>query len=268
MREFLTQEQIDLALDWGLKGAIALGIFIAGWIVAKWVHRLVLAATRKTKIDEALGRFFASMAQYAVLALAVIAALDKAGIPTTSLAAVIAAAGLAVGLALQGSLGNFASGVLLLIFRPFTLGDRVTAAGHTGDVIDIGLFATTLATPGEQKIIIPNGAVTGGSIVNHTASGLVRISMEAGVAYGADVDQVCGLLVEAAKASDLVLDEPEPEAAFVEMAASSLNFLVHCWTQPENYVDMQHNVRRSIYNKLNEAGIEIPFNQLVVHRAE
>ncbi|MEM8930750.1 MAG: mechanosensitive ion channel domain-containing protein [Acidobacteriota bacterium] len=265
---FLSEEQLALLTSLGVRIATALGIFIVGWIGSKWISAIALRGFRKTKLDEALARFLGSMVQWAVLAFAVIAALDKAGVETTSLAAVIAAAGLAVGLALQGSLGNFASGVLLLVFRPFTLADRITAAGHNGKVEDIGLFATTLSTPANERIIIPNASVTGDSIINHTASGKIRSTIDAGVAYGADIDQVCEVLVRAATSADLVLDDPPPASAFVEMAASSLNFAVHCWSEPGDAVDMRHNVRRAIYNHLNDAGIEIPFDQLVLHKAE
>lgn len=265
MEKFVTEEQLIEILT---KAGIVIGIFVVGWIISKWCQALVLKAVRRAGIDEALSRFFASLAQYAVLVMAVTAALGKAGVETTSIAAVIAAAGLAIGLALQGSLGHFASGVLLLIFRPFTIGDRVTADGHTGKVEDIGLFATTLSTPANERIIIPNGSVTDDAIINHTASGKIRATIGVGVAYGADIDQVCKILLEAAEAADLVLDDPAPGAAFVDMAASSLNFVVNCWAEPANFVGMQHNTRREIYNRLNAADIEIPFNQIVVHRAE
>lgn len=268
MLDSLSPENLTLLKAYAISAATALVIFILGWIASKWGNRLVLRALRRSQMDEALARFFASMAQYAILAFAVIAALDKAGVETTSLAAVIAAAGLAVGLALQGSLGNFASGVLLLFFRPFTIGDRISTAGHTGKVVDIGLFATTLTTPANERIIIPNSSVTGDSIVNHTASGKIRSTIAAGVAYGADIDQVCQILLDAANSSELVLEDPGPASAFVDMAASSLNFVVHCWSEPGNAVAMQHQVRRAIYNHLNEAGVEIPFDQLVVHKAE
>ncbi|MEM6794730.1 MAG: mechanosensitive ion channel domain-containing protein [Acidobacteriota bacterium] len=265
---FPSPDQIEMVVGWATNIGIALGIFVLGWLISKWGYSLTLKALRKGRLDEALSRFFASMVQWGLLAFAVIASLDKAGVETTSVAAVLAAAGLAVGLALQGSLGNFASGVLLLVFRPFTIGDRVTAAGYTGKVEDIGLFATTLSTPANERIILPNTTVTGDAIINHTASGKIRISIDAGVAYGADIDQVCAILLEAANESDLVLEDPGPGTAFVEMAASSLNFKVHCWAEPANGVAMQHQVRTAIYNKLNAAGVEIPFDQLVVHKAE
>ncbi|MCG8463029.1 MAG: mechanosensitive ion channel family protein, partial [Holophagales bacterium] len=188
-------------------------------------------------------------------------------VETTSLAAIVAAVGLAIGLALQGTLSNFAGGVLLLVLRPFTIEDRVTVAGHKGKVEDIGLFATTLSTPAGERILLPNAAVTSAAITNHTATGLIRGSIDVGVAYGADVAQICDLLLEAAAESDLVLAEPPPRTGLIEMAASSLNFRINCWTEPASFIPMQIQLRTAIYDKLNEAGIEIPFDQLVVHRA-
>lgn len=267
MNDFLSPERMDQLLLMMVPFLKALAIFVIGWIASKWAYRIALRVFKSSKLDLSVARFFASLAQWGLLAFATIAALDKAGVETTSVAAVMAAAGLALGLALQGSLSNFASGVLLLIFRPFTIGDRVTAAGEGGKVEDIGLFATTLSTPANERIIIPNASVTSGTITNHTASGKIRATISAGVAYGADVDQVCQILLDAAKSAEHALDDPEPAAAFVDMAASSLNFVVHCWAEPADFLAMQHNVRRAIYNKLNEANIEIPFDQLVVHRA-
>lgn len=260
-------EDFPLVLEWGLKLGTALVIFFFGWIFSKWAYALILRALRQTHLDEALARFLSSVAQWLVLAVAVIASLAEVGVETTSLAAVLGATGVAIGLALQGSLSHFASGVLLLVFRPFTLGDRVTAAGMSGKVEDIGLFATTLSTPANERIILPNAMVTGDAITNHTASGEIRSTIEVGVAYGSDIAEVCKLLLEVATSCDLVLEEPGPSVAFVEMAASSLNFRLFCWAEPASNFAMQHQVRAAVYDRLNEAGIEIPFDQLVVHKA-
>ena len=252
-----------------IAGAVtALLIFILGWIASKWAHRLLTNVLRKRKLDEALSRFLASIAQYAVLAAFVISALEHVGVASTSLTAIFASAGLAVGLALQGSLGNFASGVMILFFRPFTLGDRIKAGGEVGVVKDIGLFACTLMTPSNETIIVPNGAVTGGTITNYTKEGTLRGEIDVGVAYGADIETVMKVLLDATKKTDLVLQDPEPAIAFVEMAASSLNFKILAWSTADDFLGMLHNVRKSAYEALNEAGIEIPFDQLVIHKAE
>jgi small conductance mechanosensitive channel len=173
-----------------------------------------------------------------------------------------------VGLALQGNLSHFASGVMILFFRPFRLEDFVDLAGHKGTVKDIGLFATTLHSPNNEKVIIANGKITSDSIVNYTVLGTRRGIVSVGVAYGADVERVRQILLEAVKPLDLVLDDPAPAVAFVDLGASSLDFNVLTWCQAPNYLGMLAQVRTAIYDALNSAGIEIPFNQIVVHQAE
>lgn len=267
MQAMEVPESLKAYLPFAQALAVTLAILVGGWIGSKWAQRLVLAAFRNRKLDEALGRFVASIAQYTVLTATVIAALGAVGVETTSLVAVFASAGLAVGLALQGSLANFASGVMILFFRPFDLGDKVTAGGHTGAIEDIGIFATTMITLDNETIIIPNSGITGGSIVNHTSRGTVRGTIEVGVAYGADVAQVIPVLQQAAGKGQGVLTDPGPAVAFVGLGASSLDFKVFAWSTPQDYLDMLHSVRIEVYNALNAAGIEIPFNQIVVHNA-
>lgn len=257
-------------MAWPMASGILLGlvIFIAGWIVAGWAKKIALSAAQRAKLDEALARFLSSIARYTVLAATVIAALEELGVKTTSLVAVLASAGLAVGLALQGSLSNFASGVLILFFRPINLEDFVTAGGATGTVKDIGLFTTTVITLDNEKVIIPNSAITAANVQNFTVLGKRRAKISIGVAYGEDMDKALEVLLGAAQRADLVLPDPEPAVAFVGFGASSLDFLVLTYATPENWIAMQHNVRKAIYEDLNKAGIEIPFNQIVVHRAE
>ena len=256
------------AQDFFINTATALLIFIIGWIASKWANSLAASVLRRRKVDEALSRFLAAIAQYAVLAAAVIASLDQAGVPSTSFVAVLGSAGLAIGLALQGSLGNFASGVMILLFRPFTLEDVITIAGHTGRVEDIGLFATKLVTPANETIIVPNAQVTGSSIINLTTRGHRRAKIEVGVAYGADVNQVMEVLKSAASQCDLVLADPEPGVVFTGLGASSLDFAVMVSANNSDFFPMQHQVRQAVYNALNAANIEIPFNQIVVHQVE
>lgn len=247
---------------------MAILVFGIGWLASKWANRLAVAAGTRAKLDEAITRFAGSMAQYTVLAATVIAALGQLGVETTSLVAVFASAGLAIGLALQGTLSNFASGIMILFFRPIQLGDVVTVGGQTGKVVDIGLFATTLHTPENVKIVQSNSSVMGGTILNLTTLGTRRASIDVGVAYGSDLEQVMKVCVEAANGCDLVLAEPAPVIAFTEMGASSLNFKVHCWAKSADWVAMQHQVRLAVHNTLNDHDIEIPFDQVVVHQAQ
>ncbi|CAM2011490.1 mechanosensitive ion channel family protein [Acanthopleuribacter pedis] len=247
---------------------IAVLILVVGWVLSKWVNRIVLMALRNRKVDEALSRFLSGLSQYATLALAIISALGTVGIETTSLVAVLASAGIAIGLALQGSLSNFASGVMILFFRPFDLKDFITAAGESGVVEDIGIFTTVLLTPQKHRIIIPNGAVLGGPITNYTAEGIRRGTIEVGVAYGVEMEAVIEVLDKAADRCDLVLEDPKPIIAFTNFGASSLDFAIHAHSKTPDYHAMLHQVRVAVYDDLNAAGIEIPFAQIVVHQAE
>ena len=247
--------------------ALALLIFVAGWIASKWASAILARIMRRDNVDEALTRFLASLGQYAVLAATVIVALGTVGVETTSLVALLATAGLAVGLALQGTLSNFAAGVMILLFRPFTIGDRITAGGHTGSVKDIGLFATILLTPENERIIVPNTAVTAGSITNYTVEGTLRGTIDVGISYGSDVTRATEIMLKACTGESRVLEDPAPSVVFGGFGASSLDFVVRPWSKTGEFAAMLHDVRVALYNELNAAGIEIPFNQIVVHRA-
>ena len=252
----------------GMDVIFAILIFVVGSSVSKWVQRLVVDVVAKRGLDQALGNFFGAMARYAVLAAAVIAALGKVGVQTTSLVAIFASAGLAVGLALQGSLANFASGVMILFFRPFDLMDVITAAGTTARVMDIGLFATTMATPDHRTYVVPNAAIMGGTIINLSKEGRIRGSVDIGVAYGSDVAQVQQVCLAAAAKSPHVMKDPAPAFAFVNMGASSIDFQVHCFTTPDVLLDMLHDVRLNCYNDLGAAGIEIPYQTITLLKGD
>ncbi len=246
---------------------IAIVIVVIGFMVAGMIAGVVAKMMRKRKVDESLVSFLTSLVRWMVIAVAVIAALGRVGIQTGSLVALLGTAGLAVGLALQGNLSHFASGVMILLFRPFTIDHVISCAGHTGGVSEIGLFTTTLVTPDNETIIIPNGAVIGGPIVNYTTRGSRRAHIDVGVAYGTKITDVLPVLEKAAKRCDLVKKDPGATVAFVGLGASSLDFtvLVHCVAT--DYAGVLHQVRTAVYEELEAAGIEIPFNQIVVHQA-
>ncbi|MEL7369361.1 MAG: mechanosensitive ion channel family protein [Myxococcota bacterium] len=258
----------DLAMP--LVGSILLALLILffGWMASKWAHKLVLRGTRTAKVDEALARFLGNLARYTVLIMTVIAALGRVGVETTSLVAVFASAGLAVGLALQGTLGNFASGVLILFFRPFELDDVVNVAGQTGKVTDIGLFATAMMTPDNHRIVVPNSQVTAGVITNFTSQDTRRVVVDIGIAYGEDVDKAREVIVAALKKTELLIEDPEPGVVVKGFGASSVDLTATAHAKTADWWPALHNAKVSIYNALNEAKIEIPFNQLVVHKAD
>ena len=242
-------------------------ILILAWVMSRWAERFVVRTLGKKVDDKAVMHFVGGLVRYAVLAAGVIGALQAVGVETTSLVAILGTAGLAVGLALQGNLSHFASGVMILFFRPFSIDDVVTVAGHTGKVVEIGIFATVLHTPTNEKVIIPNGAIAGGSIVNITVLPRRRGTVSVGVAYGTDIKRAKEVLLAAANSVEFVLEDPAPAIANVGLGASSVDFGVHVWSENENYLAMLDGVRTACYDHLNEAGIEIPFNQIVVHQA-
>jgi len=244
-------------------------IVAAGVWVSRMAGKLSLRAARNAKLGESLARFLGQVARYAILATAGMAALREVGVDVMGLLALFSAAALAVGLALQGSLAHFASGVMLMIFRPFDIDDVVSAGGHTGLVAEVGLFATTLVTPDNHTIIVPNGAVAGGSIVNYTRRGRVRGAVNVGVAYGSDVDQVTEILTKAAASVEAVMDDPGVGIGFVELGGSSIDFTVfyHCDAAPTVSVPTNGAVRQAVYDALNEAGIDIPYQTVVIQKA-
>lgn len=254
-------------VGYGLTFLGAIAILIIGLIVAGIARSLIVKACKRANLDAALTIFLGQMARWGVIAMAVIAMLQTAGFEVTSFVAVLASVGFAIGLALQGSLGHFASGVLILVFRPITIDELVEVGGQMGVVKEIGLFATQLVTPDYRLITVPNGAVTGGTIVNYARMGKRRADVPVGVAYGSDLKKVEEVVVNAVKAVPEVLDDHDIGFAFVEMAASSINFVVMPWCTAADYLTVLHKVRSACYDALEEAGIEIPFDQVVMHQA-
>lgn len=246
----------------------ALLLIIVGFIVAGWIAGIVRKMLLNRKVDQSLAGFLASLTRWLVVAAALITALSTVGIETTSLVALLGSAGLAIGLALQGNLAHFASGVMVLLFRPFQVDDYIAAAGHEGTVTEVGLFTTTLLTLDNEIVIIPNGAVTGSPITNYSTSGSRRTQIAVGVAYGVKVADVLPVLQKAAERCELVLKDPAPGVAFVGLGASSIDFVVHVYCKPNDFHAMIHEARTAVYTDLEAAGIEIPFSQIVVHQAD
>jgi small conductance mechanosensitive channel len=227
----------------------AIVIFIVGIVLARWVHTAVERTLRKRKVDESLTGFLASLARWLVLAAAVIAALERVGLQTTSLVALLGSAGIAIGLALQGNLAHFASGVMVLLFRPFRVGDYVQAADKSGTVGAIGLFTTTLVTLDNETVIIPNGTITSGALTNYSTRGTRRAHVEIGVAYGTKVPEVLAVLRKAADRCTFVEKDPAPNVVLAGFGASSVDYLVLAHCKPENYPDMLHEVRAAVSSK-------------------
>ncbi|MGD1906868.1 MAG: mechanosensitive ion channel family protein [Leptolyngbyaceae cyanobacterium] len=255
----------DLITRFGLNVIAAIAIFFIGSWAAKLTRRLVRRLLVKTKVDPTLTSFVMTLSYYGVLAMTVIAALNRLGIQTASLVAVLGAAGLAIGLALQGSLSNFASGALIIIFRPFNVGDLIEGAGVFGRVEHIDLLTTALVTLDNKRVIVPNASLTGDNIINHSALGKLRVDTVIGVAYEADIDQVKGAIADTLAQDPLVLKDPKPTVAVMELADSSVNFAVRPWTDPDNYWAVYFNTHEAVKKRLDAEGISIPFPQRDVH---
>ncbi len=259
------QAWVAIATEFGLRVIGAIIILVLGRIVAGVLSGGVKKAMVKADSAPALINFASSLVRTGIMLIAIIAALAKFGIQTTSFVAILGAAGFAVGMAMQGSLGNFAAGVLILIFKPFRIGDVVDAAGSKGKIIDIGLFSTTMNTPDNQKIIIPNGAVTGGTITNVNAYATRRVDMTAGIGYSDDIGKAKQVLTNLVEKHELVLKDPAPTIEVVELADSSVNFVVRPWVKTADYWTVYFDVTRSIKEQFDANGISIPFPQQDVH---
>ncbi|MBN1758286.1 MAG: mechanosensitive ion channel [Chitinispirillaceae bacterium] len=255
----------DFATSYGMKIVGAVLILIAGRIVAGIVRTVAKKAAKKTKADTTITVFLGNIAYILVMVFAVIAAVNRLGVQTTSFVAILGAAGLAVGLAFQGSLSNFASGFLMVIFRPFKVGDYVQAGGVAGTVKEIHVFTTTLTTPDNIRIIVPNSKITGDNITNYTAEEKRRIDLTVGVSYGDDLDKVTKVLKDVVTGFPGVLADPEPQIAVSEMADSSVNFVVRPWSKTGDYWTVRFGVTEAIKKRLDKEGISIPFPQQDVH---
>lgn len=252
-------------IPWGISGIQALVVFIIGkWLVAKMTV-LVGKALERSKMDEMLVDFVQSLLSWALLLVVIIAALSQLGIDTTSLIALLGAAGLAIGLALKDSLSNFAAGVMLLVFRPFKIGDFVSVAGVDGSVEKIHVFTTTILTPDNKENIVPNSAVYGGVITNYSARETRRVDMVFGIGYDDDLKKAKKILMDIIVAHDKTLSEPEPLVAVAELGDSSVNFTVRAWSKTSDYWGVYFDCHEQVKTAFDEAGISIPYPQMDVH---
>ena len=264
----LSESLILILTSYAVKVLGALVVLTLALIVSGWVRGLVLKSLKRAHFDETLTRFFGTTARWLVLLLAVLGCLGIFGIETTSFAAVLGGASLAIGLAFQGSLSNVAAGVMLLAFRPFKVGQVVTVANQTGTIEEIGLFTTTMNTPDRRHIIIPNGQVFGATIVNITHSPTRRVDVAVGVGYGEDIDRTREVLRAAAMGVTPQLPEEPAVVVLVGLGPSSVDWQVRVFCRTEDFALTSEAVIRAIKYALDEAGIEIPFPQRVIHTAQ
>ena len=252
-------------MPWFIKAVLALVIFYVGRIVAKWICSVLARQMTKHGLDEMLIRLTKNTAYFALMAVVILAALDQLGINTTSALAVFGAAGLAIGLAVKDSLSNFAAGVMIAFFQPFKLGHYIEAAGTAGTVMEVGMFNSTLLTPDNKRVIVPNRLVYNDTIVNYSAEETRRVDIVFGIGYEDDINQARELIESVLAADERILKDPAPVVAVNELADSSVNFVVRPWVKGDDYWDVRFTMMERIKLIFDENGISIPYPQQDVH---
>jgi len=255
----------DLAMTWGPPLLMAIGVLIVGSWIAAWMVRLVMKLLEKRNIDPTLSRFLGGIVGMLLKVLVVLTALETLGVPTTNFAAIVAAAGFAIGFALKDSLGSFAAGVMIILFRPFRAGDFVEAGGTSGVVREVGVFATTMTTPDNKKVIVPNSAITSGTIVNYSAEETRRVDLVFGIGYGDDIAKAKQVLEKVLAGEDRILKEPAPTIAVSELADSSVNFVCRPWVKTADYWAVYWALTEKVKLEFDANDISIPFPQRDVH---
>ncbi|MBU2870005.1 mechanosensitive ion channel domain-containing protein [Colwellia sp. E2M01] len=263
--EALTMKAYELGLEYAPMLALAIITLLIGLWIISGITKLVKASMQRSKVDPTLIPFMSSLVSWLLKVLLFISVASMIGVATTSFVAVLGAAGLAIGLALQGSLANFAGGVLVMIFKPYKVGDLIETQGHLGVVKEVQIFNTILVSPQSKRIIIPNGATSNGSVINYTVEGKIRVDLTIGVSYGADIDQTKAVLMEVLTSNDKVMQDPAPFVGLVEMADSSVNFVVRPHCLPQHYWDVYFSVNEAMKKALDKNSISIPFPQRDVH---
>lgn len=255
-------------VDWGINLLLAILTFIVGRFITKLISKLIRKLLNQSHMDAMLVNFVMSILNALLFLLVIIASLSQLGVDTTSLVALIAAAGLAVGLALKDSLQNFAAGVMLILFKPFKIGNYVEAAGTAGIVENIGIFSSQFRTGDNKEVIIPNGKIYQGTITNYSAKETRRVDMVFGIGYDDDIQLAKKILQQLIDADDRVLKEPEPVIALSELADSSLNFVVRPWVKASDYWALKWDMNERVKQAFDEAGINIPYPQMDVHMTQ
>ena len=265
-----TQEDIEMyvntyAIPWGINIAMAIVIFVLGRMVVGVIISMIGKIMSKSKYDPMLVDFLKSILNAILMLFVIVASLDQLGVDTTSLVAILGAAGLAIGLSLQDSLKNFAAGVMLLVFKPFRSGDFIEAGGTAGVVKKIGIFTSTMNTPDNKEIIVPNGKIYGDNIVNYSAMDTRRVDMTFGIGYGDDLLKAKNLLEQMVKEDERILEEPAPVVAVSSLGDSSVNFIVRPWVKKEDFWGVMWSFTENVKLRFDQEGISIPFPQMDVH---
>ncbi len=263
---YIPENIVDIVGGYAFSLVMALLIFVIGkWLVNKVVDVLGKVLRKVKGMDETLIKFLENIVYYALMIVVLLTALGKLGVETTSFLAILGAAGLAIGLALKDSLGNFASGVMIILFKPFKVGDLVTAAGVTGSVTEVGIFNSIFLTGDNQKIIVPNGAITSGSIINVNANDTRRVDLVVGIGYTDDIKKAKDVLNTIISSNEKVLVDKGITVAVSELGDYSVDFVVRAWVNTPDYWDVKFDLTETIKLRFDEEGITIPFPQQDVH---
>lgn len=263
--EAILQRVYEYLAQYGFKVIGALIILLVGRWLAKFISQWIERVLIKSRVDKTLAKFAKNLSNMVLLIFVLIAAMARLGVETAQFAIVLGAAGLAIGLALQGSLSNFASGFLMIIFRPFKVGDFIEAAGVKGTVIEIQLFNTIINTPDNIRAIIPNAQITGGNVLNYTTNGTRRVDLVIGVSYEDDLKKARTIIEGVLAQDERVLQDPKPNVAVFELGDSSVNFVVRPWVKSADYWDAYFDITSKVKLALDENGISIPYPQQDVH---
>ena len=263
--ENLWNQLTELLSSFGISFFIALCILIIGRQAIKIIIKIISSALERSNTEDTVRIFVTNLLNTLLMIVVFIAAINQLGIQTTSIIAVLGAAGRAIGLALQGSLSNFAAGILIVIYRPYKVGDYIQADNHLGTVDDIQIFSTVLRTPDNKIVVVPNGSIMNGSIVNFSHQKERRIDIVIGCSYDDDIDKVKEVLADVLSKDERILIEPKPRIALSELADSSVNFIVRPWVKNSEYLDVLYSLLEEIKKRFDQEGISIPYPQSDVH---
>ena len=256
---------IEIGSSIGISLLMALAILIVGRQLVKLILRLITVALEKSKVEDTVRIFVTNLLNTLLMILVFIAAINQLGIETTSIIAVLGAAGLAIGLALQGSLSNFAAGILIVIYRSYKVGDYIEAGNHAGTVKDIQIFSTVLKTPDNKIVVVPNGSIMNGSIVNYSDQDTRRVDLIISCSYEDDIDKVRSVLEDILKKEKRILKDPKPQIAVAELADSSVNFIFRPWVKRTDYLPVYYSLLEEVKKRFDKEGISIPYPQSDVH---
>jgi len=263
--EFYTEKALDLIMTWGPKLVLAILLLVVGIIVINSFSRFLRKVMKKREVDPTLVPFLVGLVSTLLKVMLIISVVDIVGVKTTSFIAVLGAAGLAIGLALQGSLSNFAGGVLILILKPYKVGDYIEAQGNAGTVKAVQIFNTVLNTPDNRRVFVPNGAISSGTITNFSVEETRRMDLVFGIGYDDDLEKTKNVLQEMAAADERLLTDPAPFIAVKELADSSVNLVVRVWCKKEDYWDVHFDWQNNVKQRFDKENISIPFPQRTVH---